>query len=260
MNPHPARASRTQASCRQLADLLVEHWPAALDGIDHDPFARRERAGWFHASDMNDGGPVHFDPRFCIEQYLGRDVRKPFDSCAAWAVLQGLFIDTAAKAAMQRAGAPFVEVEPCLQDPVLRFSGQPDFVVEAGGRRYVGDVKSTDARTFRQHFANPDWDLSRAYFWRQLQSYLLLAELAGWATDRGLLIVVDRSGPSGFERDDDALRACFHVRVYRRDERVIEELREDLERLGRWAARIAAAETRGADPELLLRQVPRRFR
>jgi hypothetical protein len=215
-----------------IVEAIVENMTIFLtDPPDHNPFARHKgRTGSFHASDMN----VYkkWSARHCVEIFLGLPTAKVFTPESAMSIAIGQAIDYATSAALDACG--WAETQLCLENSALRFRGTPDFNWLGGYTPLVGDVKSTDEGTYRQYWANSDWDLSRAYYWRQLQSYLYLAE-----QERGLLVAVNRNG-ANWQHD---LRACISARYYYRDEKCIAKLLADLRYLGECADRYLAATT-----------------
>ena len=104
-------------------------------------------------------------------------------------------------------------------------------VWDGGGESIVGDIKSTDRWTLQKYWGNPDWPLSRASFWRQLQAYLLLL-----GTDEGVFIAANREG------DRETVANALVARPFYRDEETIQSIIRDVTMLRDRAVRYEATE------------------
>lgn len=215
-----------------VVEAIIEYLPEWLSNPpEKNHFARKERSGWFHASDLNCGGNIKFSPRRCVMQYLGIGQPKVWSPESSFSVAVGSAIDMFAEVAMERADC-IVEVQPDLRDPMLHFRGSPDMLFDDCGDILPGDVKSTDRYTAENYWGNPRWDASNAYWWRQVQAYLHLTQ-----ADSGIIVAVDRAGPSRFRKLED----CFYARDYHRDGKCIAGILKDLEYMNACVANYTAA-------------------
>lgn len=218
-----------------IVQAIIDNLPAYLTAPpEHNPFARKDRSGKFNCSDLNrDGRRVKFSPRHCVMQFLGLPVAKSFDSSASLHMAIGTGIDMAAECAL-RASDLDIETQISLYDDGLWLGGTPDFIDYSTGYPLVGDVKSTGTSTFRDFWGNPSWDLSRAYFWYQLQAYLLLTH-----TDKGMMVVVDRGGVDWSR----PIESIFSVRYFQKCKNTCDAIIEDLRYMQRCVNEYRAANT-----------------
>ena len=219
-----------------VIEAIVAHLPAALTReLEANPFARKERAGWIHCSDLNlYGNRKRIDYGFCLRQCLGLPVEKSWTAEAVYNIGIGLGIDAVTRLAMEaatEAGGISLDTQVPLRDETLRLSGTPDLVWDRWGESIVGDIKSTDRWTLQKYWGNPDWPLSRAAFWRQLQAYLLLL-----GTDEGVFIAANREG------DRETVANALVARPFYRDEETIQSIIRDVTMLRDRAVRYEATE------------------
>lgn len=242
-----------------LIEQILTYLPTAREFIEANPFARKHRAGWFGCSDLDDkpGSDITFQPGRVLRSFLGLPDGKLWDQGSSWCRDLGTAIDALVGGALKQIQLHRGMVQGTqldLQNPACpNLRGTPDMLLDLAGRSIYCDLKSTSPRLHAE-WTSDGWDVSRAYFWRQLQAYLWLAE-----ADRGLILFVDRSSfdldASGRPRFGRDLEAMFEMVPFRRDDLCIQKLRDDLDRLNSYLPGVLQAAAPDRTPEQTIRRL-----
>lgn len=207
-----------------LLDAICDHLTAWYDQpVDRNPWGARDRRGWFGASSLKSktSSTIKYSARRMMLEYLGLLPREPINDAMAF----GSYFDMVTEAAMRRSGA-FLSTQTQFFCERLRLRCTPDFVLDEYGFDVPGDIKALNPWAWK-HPVKPDYDLRRAYYYRQFQAVMFASEAdhfweIGWRHE---------------ERDPFHLhlvpnpRERMFVRRVNRDDACIADIVSDLEYL-----------------------------